>query len=339
MGSVRKNRITLKPSSILQMQLENEYGASNVNTLLPTLLYRFQGDFDNYEQVLSDRQKEKFPRESGGHEHFHVTLIPLPIDFLPDALYPIEKKESSCGAVVAAYYFDGMPNRIFRLRVYTMYSENVDKEGGIADEVNMKLFTVDPVLEEKLRQESENAVQKWPSLIEQHVSQANINNFQELDRCDIKWSRKADTIRHSYLTKYTSLGREHKHPIHAIMMNDHAEGGVLLESQMMPGSMIRIQDELSLWEDALWINDRGHDAESKAMIYGNWDGVPYQMKRVASLKLNDSHSVYERTVIDDNLSWTMGSNFRTAEVYEAKMNAIGGCTTKMNQKRQTRSQE
>lgn len=323
----------------MQLQ-ENENESSNDNTLLSTLLGRFQGDFDNYDQVISDRQEEKLPREGGGHEHFHVTLIPLPIHFLPDALYPIEKNEASCGAVVAAYYFDGMPNRIFRLRVYTLYSLNSDKEVKKGDEVHMKLFTFDPVLEGKLRKETENAVQKWPSLIEQHVSQAQLSAFKELDRCDIKWTRKADAIRHAYLTKYTTpADGEDTDPVHAIMIYDHEKGGVLLESQMMPGSLIRIQDELSVWEDELWINDRGHNAESKAMVYGNWDGIPYQMKRVASLKKEVNHPdlFYKRTVIDDSLSWTLGGDFRTAEEYEANMAAVGGMTTKMNQKKAGKS--
>ena len=321
---------------------DNESDTGSNSKLLSTLLSRFQGDFDNYNQVFTDRQANKFPREGGGHEHFHVTLIPLPVHFLPDALYPIDiqKDETTCGAVVAAYYFDGMPNRIFRLRMYTLYSTNGDGDGdGDVDQVYMKLYTFDPVLEGKLRQDSEISVQKWPSLIEEHVLQAQLDAFTELKRCDIQWTEQPDVVRHSYLTKFTDALPQDDciDPVHAIMMNDHEQGGVLLESQMMPGSFIRIQDELSLWGDELWINDRGHDADSKNMVYGNWDEVPYQMKRVATLERDegvesDVDVYYKRKIVDENLSWTVGAKFRTAEEYEAKMAAVGGVTTKMNQK-------
>jgi len=118
---------------------------------------------------------------------FHVTLIPLPVHFLPDVLYPIDiqKDETNCGAIlVAAYYSDGMPNRIFRLRMYTLYSTN--GSNGDGDQVYMKLYTFDPVLEGKLRQDSENSVQKWPSLIEELVIQAQLDAFTALKRCEIQ---------------------------------------------------------------------------------------------------------------------------------------------------------
>jgi hypothetical protein len=163
--------------------------------------------------------------------------------------------------------------------------------------------------------------------------------------------------------------------IHAIMIMDHSRGGVLLESQMKLGSFIRIQDELSLLDSELWINDRGYDADAdsdseskdkddsasttRTMVYGNWDGVPYQMARVASLvphtlptalgqpaalpleyTLEHSHPNghghqngrlrFEREIVDADLSWTMGDGWRSPEEYESKMAAVGGITTRMN---------
>ena len=49
-------------------------------SMLTNLLSRFQGDFDNYNQVYKDRSLGLTPREGGGHEHFHCTLISL-VDF------------------------------------------------------------------------------------------------------------------------------------------------------------------------------------------------------------------------------------------------------------------
>lgn len=318
----------------------------NPTSLLPALLSKFQGDFDNYHQVYSDRQEGMLPRQGGGHEHFHVTLIPINIRSLPNSLFPVpveEKNEDRCGAVIAAYYFDGMPSRIFRLRVYTLYCDE-NESGGESDRdddaesVKMKLFTCDPSLEGMLRSKSESAVEDWADIIEKYVSESKSKEgqmmFQEMERCDILWTRKPDAIRHKYLESFPPPATEDMgisdsdpdpDPVHAIMVNDHEKGGVLLESQMMPGSYIRVQDELSLWENELWINDRGHDAESGDMVYGNWNGVPYQMTRVSRI-----NSSLEREVVDESISWTMGEAWRSEAEYESKMAAIGGISTKMN---------
>mmetsp|Transcript_12137 Transcript_12137/g.18628 ORF Transcript_12137/g.18628 Transcript_12137/m.18628 type:complete len:396 (-) Transcript_12137:242-1429(-) len=325
---------------------------SSTAPLLATLLARFQGDFDNFNQVCSDRSNDLLPRQGGGHEHFHVTLIPLPINILPDSrdLFPVEeenKNESCCGAVVAAYYFDGMPNRIFRLRMYTLYCDSECRQTG--DRVKMKLFTFDPSLEGKLREKSSSSVESWIDLIREHVSSETMGDdsvksslcVKEMGRCDILWTEQPDLVRHAYLNEYTRASREEmhqNHPIHAIMVNDHEKGGVLLESQMMPGSYIRVQDELSLWGDELWINDRGHDADSKNMVYGNWKGVPYQMTRVSNIVVaSEASSKLTRNIVDPTLRWTLGDEWRTPKEYESKMSLIGGVSTRMNKKEDIQS--
>jgi hypothetical protein len=308
----------------MQHETTAEQG-DNYTSLLSTLLSTFQGDFDNYNQVYSDRKNGLLPREGGGHEHFHVTLLPISADRFPANLFPVKDIESSRGVVVAAYYFDGMPNRIFRLRMYTLYCDDDN-----LDQVKMKLYTFDPLLEGKLRKESEAAIEKWDDIVGEHVSEHQHDSFKELERCDILWTREPDSVRHAYLETYShAIDTENFiDPVHAIMVNDHEKGGVLLESQMMPGSFIRIQDELSLWKNELWINDRGHDAESKAMIYGNWEGVPYQMSRLTSL--SSRNGTLEREIVDPDLRWTLGDKWRSLDEYESKMAAVGGVTTRMN---------
>lgn len=46
------------------------------------------------------------------------------------------------------------------------------------------------------------------------------------------------------------------------------------------GRPVIIEDELDLSEDALWVNDRGYDAASGALLYGSRDGVPYKLQRL-----------------------------------------------------------
>jgi hypothetical protein len=314
------------------------------DNLFSTLVSRFQGDFDNYHQVVQDRKMGLTPREGGGHEHLHVTFIPMPLHILPGEMFPVEKRDDICSAVVACYYFDGMPNRIFRLRMYSLYCGSYDEHDNSMtpqqETVQMRLYTFCPELEKILRLNSEYALEKWLKLISDHVLENGSDSFQLLNRCDIQWTENPDEVRHAYLNKFSSNihNKSNKSvPIHAKMIYDHEQGGVLLESQMMPGTFIRIQDELSLWQDELWINDRGFDADTKKMVYGNWKGVPYQMIRVTNIgQQNDATNnpgQYRRTIVSSDLSWTLGEKWRTAQKYDMKIAAIGGTTSQMNSRR------
>ena len=351
-----------------QQQDQNNNELPN-NTFLAKLLSRFQGDFDNYEQVYQDRQNGMTPKEGGGHEHFHVTLLPLDIRLLPNQFLmnqdheeEDQQKRKVEGAVLASYYFNGIPSKIFRLRLYTFTttgSNNDDVNDDDACKVEMKLYTLNPKLEGQLRQSSDDLLSSWMKLIQQYIineqkdhddNNDGLSSFcTELKRCDILWTKQPDPIRHSYftttipsnttITTNEIIEKEKVDPsnaFHAIMMNDHDIGGVLLESQMIPGLQLRIQDELSLWENELWVNDRGHNDETGDMVYGNYLGIPYKMKRVSSLLVdsqnndecdeNDASSStirFSRKILDSKLSWTLGDEFRTKEEYMSKMKDIG----------------
>lgn len=292
------------------------------------LLERFQGDFDNYEQVYEDRQKGMPPKEGGGHEHFHVTLLPIDTKILPQKLFSEfdESEGRRIGAVLASYYFNGIPSKIFRLRLYT-FMENDNEE----DQIEMKLYTLNPALEGLLRQNCKKSLSSWGNLLENHCDYLGDNDdfssfCTELKRCDILWTRKPDPVRHSYFNENGDErgDKVHSDPydaFHAIMLNDHEIGGVLLESQMIPGLQLRIQDELSLWENELWVNDRGFNAETGDMVYGNYLSIPYKMKRVAILE--PSEDGFCRKIVDSTLGWTLGDHFRTNEEYQSKMEKIG----------------
>jgi hypothetical protein len=43
--------------------------------MLQCLADWFQGNFDNVPQVGEDQHQNMEPREGGGHEHFHCTLV------------------------------------------------------------------------------------------------------------------------------------------------------------------------------------------------------------------------------------------------------------------------
>lgn len=291
-------------------------------SLLETLSERFQGDFDNFDQVVDDRRNNFTPRQGGGHEHFHVTLIPVPIQDVPIELFASSSSSSSCACVIAGYYFDGRPEMIFRLRFYTMQTQG--------NNVLMKLYTFDKELDQILRNASYDSAGKWLGLFRSYVKIKSIGAFKELERCDVLWANEPDVIRQKYLIE-NEIPKVNNFAIHAVMIHDHDKGGVLLKSQMNADVNIRIQDELSLWEDELWVNDRGHDAESKTMVYGNWKGIPYKLKRVSSFKYT-ADGTLQRHHLSWNLNWTLGPTYRTQIEYDEKMKSIGGVSSEMNRK-------
>jgi hypothetical protein len=255
------------------------------------LLSRFQGDFDNYFQVVQDRSQGLVPREGGGHEHIHCCLVPV-----------------SRTSRLAAFYFDGNPTAIFRFRFYRLVP---DKDKGTVDTI---LYTLDPALEIALRN-CANPLE-WKELFQKE------NGFErvtELKDCDVRWSWTMDPVQHSYAASHV---KDHE-GIHAVMVH----GEALVESQLNPGVQILIRDQLSLWEDELWIHDRGFDPKTMDFIYGNQREIPYCLQRVSNIKPKSSGSNNDdlvRSVNNIDLQWTIGPTYRTEDEYDAKMMAIGG---------------
>lgn len=85
------------------------------------------------------------------------------------------------------------------------------------------------------------------------------------------------------------------------------DSGTWVQSQNVAGLEILVKDDLRIWSDRLWVNDRGFD-RSGNFVYGNQRGVPYKMRRV---------------VASGPLAWTLGERHRTKETYAQKMSAIG----------------
>lgn len=85
------------------------------------------------------------------------------------------------------------------------------------------------------------------------------------------------------------------------------DSGTWIQSQNVAGLEILVKDDLRVWSDQLWVNDRGFDREGN-FVYGNQRSVPYKMSRV---------------VAPGPLAWTLGAEHRTKEAYAEKMSAIG----------------
>jgi hypothetical protein len=293
-----RGRIMASESSTTVVD-HNEEAEPDHRLIWKHLLDRFQGDFDNYEQVVKDREENLLPREGGGHENFHCTLIPV----------------SETGRL-AAFYFDGNPKRIFRFRYYELLlpssEDGDDLQNGVENGVEMKLYTLNPVLEALLRSNSEDPLE-WP-LIYSNFEAKEGEKIAYLPNCEITWSLDIDPVQHSY-----TQSNSEDNGIHAVMVH----GEAIVDSTLIPGVKIRILDQLSLYENMFYINDRGLDPESGAFIYGNQRGVPYRLERVSSLENG------KRTVVNEDLRWTMGGQWRSEEEYEGKLKAAGGASVGM----------
>jgi CpeT/CpcT family (DUF1001) len=299
-----------------------------------TLLDRFQGDFDNYAQVLEDRAQGFVSTQAGGqHEHIHCTLVPI-----------------STSTRLAAFYFDGQPTQIFRFRFYSLHQVS-------ADTVDTVLYTIHPQLEAQLRQTPDPL--QWPRLFAKFREHQD-GGTTEIDRdaglrekvqllpnCDVRWSRTADPIQHFYLFDAINATRlaDPVPGLHAVMVygSDRTEdtvpadatgiAGVLVPSQNIPGRQIRIRDQLSLYDQILFIHDRGHDPHSGAWIYGNQRHVPYRLERVTTFNCPTAgnnvpgEGLLHRAVVGPSLAWTLGQTYRTVEEYGQYLQAMGGPTS------------
>jgi hypothetical protein len=113
---------------------------------------------------------------------------------------------------------------------------------------------------------------------------------------------------------------------------------------MIPGKRILIKDELSLWEDEFWINDRGYDPDADIIeipegahnmkdsgglpyVYGNRRGIPYKLQRVACMTSRYENQdvdaptrlILSREVVSSELEWTLGDVYRTEALYKEKL--------------------
>jgi len=306
-----------KSSNYLSAVVQDSRRSSDDEFFWQEFLDRFQGDFDNYDQVVEDRQNGLTPREGGGHENIHCTLLPLPPPLSEDN----ENEESNSsnnstnimGRVVAAFYFNGMPQQIFRLRLYTLYQ--------IDDGVQMVLNTFQLDVERVLK---ETPMHQWSDTIQQQLLQKQSWDklLVNLPECDIIWTEQPDPKQHAY-----AYNNNPYDAYHAVMLA--GPNGTTVASQVIPGMYINIRDELSLWKNEFWINDRGLDPQNvSSFIYGNQRGIPYKLKRVTQNN-NIFRQWKPRMIHDPKLAWTLGPDHRTEFDYQQMMNEIEMNSTSM----------
>jgi len=296
------------------------------------LLSTFKGDFDNYNQVIQDRIHGLEPREGGGHEHIHCTLVPCPQHHNDHQ----DQQQQQSQWVLAAFYFNGNLQKIFRFRMYQLIQP-------ISNElpVRMKLNTLLPHVERQLREYSEKPCIWWKEVwkiwckenridIQQQTDVKEWNKLQaegiptlvsSLEGCDVLWEPNWEPSKHAYLynNEYdddaiTDIPLSTGESYHATM--EAGKKGTIVDSiSLIPGKRILIKDELSLWNDEFWINDRGYDPDDDSMpfVYGNQRGVPYKLQKVSNFITSHASTDIElqlqRELVNSDLEWTLGEEY------------------------------
>ena len=349
-------------------------GNDDASSYYNNLLSHFRGDFDNYEQVVNDRRHGLTPGEGGGHEHIHCTLVPCPqytttaIDDVRDGMH-----QEQIQWVLAAFYFNANPRQIFRFRVYQLHPP-----ASNGKQVRMKLHTLLPHLERQLRQCSDEPCIWWKevwnvwcqdskNVTEKMMGKDEWGTFQTIGvptmvspllGCDVLWDPNWDRSKHSYLyvDEYggSQSSKEASSPQLPTGQSCHAtmeagsKGAIVDSISLIPGKRILIKDELSLWRDEFWINDRGYDpdviiqeiegdemseqdSQGMPFVYGNRKGVPYKLQRVSDFEnlkqthLNadiESSISLKRVIVNSGLEWTLGDEYRTPEMHQKNMQAV-----------------
>lgn len=203
----------------------------------------FEGEFDNYHQVVEERERGVLPRDGGGHEHIHCSVVRLTGDLL-----------------FARYYFNGDPSCVFRSRLYKVEASDVSERGL----VEMRIFRFYEETERRLKANNYDI-----SKIEWDVGDV----YDWLEGCEVYWELYEPE---AYAEDEASetLGIEPGPRFVGYMEG----GGCELYSREI-GGRIKVMDDLLLTAEDLWVADRGFD-EDDNFVYGNRRGVPYKMRRV-----------------------------------------------------------
>jgi hypothetical protein len=160
-------------------------------------------------------------------------------------------------AIIAKYTLKEAPFAVVRYRMYRFYTlkgpmgkirNGLRRLRGKAPYNSiMKLHRPSKTAEAKLRES--NYSDSWtPSM----------DDFVYLKGCDVGWS----------------VGKEGD-CFDGVLV----KGECKVPSQSDPNKILIAKDNLTLWKDALWVNDRVYDSVSGKQLYGNFCEEPYKFDK------------------------------------------------------------
>ena len=157
--------------------------APSASSLLGKFVDLFTGHFDNIAQVTRERAAGLTPREGGGHEQIHCWLQPLPLTAPLSSTPSTVSTPNPRQFVLATYYFDGQPERTFRVRLYALSHAPEDAPAGTS--VQMSIYRMREGLEDELKQRAGDAATvDW--------SHADLDPALRIPDCDIFWRWNPD---------------------------------------------------------------------------------------------------------------------------------------------------
>jgi len=226
---------------------------------LSRFLSYFSGHFDNRAQTIEDRAAGLTPRQGGGHEHIHCHVQPVDI---PCTAGTGGASVAGTGAsgwhyALASYYFDDDSSKIFRERLYAVREVLDDHQFGNC--LQMSMFALRDSTAASLRDNDRSAAAvDW-------CATEDVSPALQLPGCDVFWRRQGSRFDGRMRTE-----------------------SVVVQSPTL-GMPIVVRDDVTLWHDALWVNDRGWDTAGN-YLYGHYADVPvpYKLRRIRSAPTEDS---------------------------------------------------
>jgi hypothetical protein len=237
----------ISPAMVLLEPLQSLSVSTSSAHLMDCLLQRFNGHFDNYAQAVADEKAGLSPREGGGHEHIHCAL--RAVDVAPVGPACMQQHH-----VLASYYFDGQPDAIFRERLYAFEAVEQDAQFGAC--VRMSIYRLRESRTTQLRAANRMDSGQAPAAGGVLFSSADVVEELRVPGADVFWRLCGQTFEGRMRTDAITIVSERT------------------------GRDLIVRDDVTLFSDALWVNDRGWDADTGEYMYGNIHAIPYQMDRV-----------------------------------------------------------
>lgn len=162
-------------------------------------------------------------------------------------LQPVDLADAHASRfVLARYYFGTRPERPFRERLYCLRERRGDADFG--DCVEMGIYRLRPQVEEQLRAAGgEAAGVAWDA--------RDADKALRIPDCDVFWGWSGGRFEGRMRTE-----------------------SIVVHSPVLQKPLV-VRDDVTLFKDGLWCNDRGNDLEGN-YVYGNVNAVPYKMGRV-----------------------------------------------------------